>query len=83
MGGSGFEMHPLLGSLFPIKFWPPPKPAKYDRLIIINWLELEVDPRAPFRMPLLHFIKGWRNRDVYYFIRDEWPDWTARACQRV
>jgi hypothetical protein len=76
-------MHPLLGSLFPIKFWPPPKPAKYDRLIIINWLEFEVDPRAPFRMPLLHFIKGWRNRDVYYFIRDEWPDWTARACQRV
>ncbi len=76
-------MHPQLGSWFPIRFWPPPRPAKYDQLIIINWLELEIEPFAPLRMPLLNVIKGWRNRDVYYFIKDEWPDWTARACRRV
>jgi len=63
-----------LGSWFPIKYQLPPKERGYEQLIIVNWLAIEVDPDAPKRMPILDELRGWRNREVYWWIRDF--DWT-------
>jgi len=70
---------PHLGTLLPFRWRMPQKAAKYDQHIIVNWLQIEVDPDAPRRMPTLDKLRGWRNVEVFYFIRDGW-DWTARAC---
>lgn len=67
-----------LGSLLPVKWLPPPREAKYDQQIIVNWLQLEVDPLATSKMPVLNILSGWRNIEVYYYIHDG-KDWTARV----
>jgi hypothetical protein len=69
------------GSWFPIKYIPAPRPTKYEQEIIIDWLEIEVDPAAPIRMLLLNELNGWRNREVFYYVRYEMPDWTVGACR--
>ena len=60
----------------PVKYVPKQRPAKYEQQVIVNWLEMEVDPSAPMRMPVLTNLSGWRNREVYYFVHGY--DWTAQ-----
>lgn len=69
-------MDPNLGSWFPVKFWPPAKPAKYEQCIIVNWLRIELDMTATTRMPILNVICGWRNAEVYWYLKSL-PDWTG------
>jgi hypothetical protein len=61
--------------LFPTLYKLPPRERVYQQQIIVNWLEMEVEPDAPRRMPILNELRSWRNREVYYFIADGW-DWT-------
>jgi hypothetical protein len=68
----------FLRSLFPAPYRLPDRSAKYDQSILINWLEIEVDPLAIFKMPSLQELRGWRNREVFYHIRYVAPDWTTR-----
>ncbi len=70
----------LLGGQFPERWQLPSKPSKYDQHVIVNWLEIEVQTVRPINKALLNRLRGWRNREVFYFIRNEWPDWTASAC---
>jgi hypothetical protein len=57
-------------SIFPVRFWPPPSPAKYDQIVVVNWLQMEVDASAPIKMPILNELTRWRNREVYRWVRD-------------
>ena len=61
--------------LFPTWYNLPPRERVYQQQIILNWLDMEVEPDAPRRMPILNELRSWRNREVYYFIADGW-DWT-------
>src|SRR5436190_8869466 len=63
------------GRLFPTWYTLPPRERVYQQHIIVNWLEIEVEPRPPRRMPILNELRSWRNREIYYFIADGW-DWT-------
>lgn len=67
-----------LRGLIPQRWVLPERPAKYDQQIFVDWLKAEVPREAP--MPTLDKLTRWRNREVFYFIRYEWPDWTADAC---
>ena|SRR5947209_4461649 len=58
----------------------PPRQRVYQQQIIVNWLDTELEPDAPRRMPILNELRSWRNREVYYFIADGW-DWTKSLFQ--
>ena len=61
--------------LFPTWYRLPPRERVYHQQIIVDWLDMEIEPDAPRRMPILNELRSWRNREVYYFIADGW-DWT-------
>ena len=61
--------------LFPTWYTLPPRERVYQQHIVVDWLEIEVEPAAPERMPVLNALARWRNREIYYFITDGW-DWT-------
>jgi len=63
------------GGLIPQRWVLPERATKFEQQIIVNWLQVEV-PKAP---PAAHRLTRWRNREVFEFIRYEWPDWTARC----
>ena len=65
-----------LGSWFPVLYQLPPRERGYEQEIIVNWLQVEVDEDMPKRLPILDRLRGWRNREVYYYIQG-W-DWTER-----
>jgi hypothetical protein len=65
--------------LFPTWYKLPPKERTYQSEIIVNWLQLEVDPSASIKMPILTKLRGWRNVEVWYYVTYEMPDWTARV----
>lgn len=60
--------------LFPA-IWRWEKPQSYDQQIIVNWLDLEVDNLAPEQMPILHDLSGWRNREIWEYVKT--LDWTS------
>ena len=64
-----------LRGILPVKFWPPPKPTKYEQLVIVNWLATEVPHKA---MPILDELSRWRNREVYFWIADHREEYYAR-----
>lgn len=65
----------MLGSWFPVWYHLPPKERAYEQLIVVNWLAVEVDQNAPKRMPVLDELRGWRNREVYCWVKGF--DWTS------
>jgi hypothetical protein len=67
------------GNIIPLRFVPPAKPVKYEQLVVVNWLQLEVQPREPLP-PIIDVLKGWRNLEVFCYVRYEMPDWTIGAC---
>jgi hypothetical protein len=66
--------------LFPTWHRLAPRERNYQQQIIVNWLDLEIEPDAPSRMPVLNELERWRNREVYYFIADGW-DWTRKLFE--
>jgi hypothetical protein len=64
-------------NIFPTRYVPASKATKYEQLVIVNWLKQEIDNTAAERMPVLKKLKGHRNREVFFFIKDG-PDWTKR-----
>lgn len=73
----------MIGSfarLFPTWYQLPPRERVYQQEIIVNWLDMEVEPDAPGRMPILNELRSCRNREVYYFIAEGW-DWTKSLFQ--
>lgn len=70
-------MSDAYGNIIPQRFVPPTRATKYEQQVIVNWLQVEV-PHKP--MPQLDTLKGWRNIEVFWFIKNG-PDWTARCFQ--
>ena len=68
-------------SLVPVYYRARIEPQTCQQEIILNWLDQELDPTAPDRMPILNDLSGWRNREVYYYVTYESSDWTALACR--
>lgn len=67
------------GNFVPQIWILPPRAPKYEQCVVVNWLQVEVPQLSP--MPVLGSLTRWRNREVFYFVKYEWPDWTARACR--
>jgi hypothetical protein len=57
-------------SILPIRYWPAESPPKYDQIIIVNWLQIEVDPGATIKMPILNDLTRWRNYEVWQWVQD-------------
>lgn len=62
--------------LFPKRWsWSP-----YSQLVIqeivLNWLDVEVDPVFVAQHPILAELSGWRMREVWNYVRNY--DWTER-----
>ena len=57
-------------SIFPVRYSPAQKPTKYDQIVVVNWLQVEVDMNATKKMPKLNIIAGWRNREVWQWVQD-------------
>ncbi len=64
----------MTGSIVPVRYVPPIRAPKYEQRIIVDWLEGEVPRRRC--LPTLDRIRGWRNREVFCFVRAY--DWTDR-----
>jgi hypothetical protein len=60
------------GSLIPKRWAVQPNPLYYYQFVFINWLEVQVPTKVPAAQ--LEELRGWRNREVYSFIKD--MDWT-------
>jgi len=63
--------------LFPIRWQTWLNPTGYVE-IIVNWLDVEVDQGKIRELPALTTLQGWRNREVYEYVRGpNSKDWTA------
>lgn len=63
---------------FPVRFWPPLSPPKYDQCVIVNWLQTEVDMKAHKKMPILIRLSRWRNREVYSWLQNHKEEYFVR-----
>jgi hypothetical protein len=68
------------GNLIPQRFVPPARPVKYEQLVLVNWLQMEV-PQNMLLAPVIDLLAGWRNIEVFYYVHYEMPDWTIGACR--
>lgn len=69
----------LTRSLIPARFISDSQP-KYDQEIVVHWLEQEVhcNDRDGTLKPVLDRLRGWRNREVYVYIKVTSDDWWSR-----
>ena len=63
-------------SFFPARYIPAPQPIKYEQLVFIKWLEIEVD--RDHEMPVLQSLSHWRNRDVWHWVKDHREEYYVR-----
>ncbi len=67
-------------SAFPQPYQIDPRYIAGEVQIIVNWLYQEAMPvKIIAEHPILHEIRGWRNKECYDFIKSY--DWTARMYQ--
>lgn len=64
--------------IIPARWVMPAIPIKYEQIVILNWLLVEVPCKRP--MPIIAEMRGWRNREVFDYVRSY--DWTARMYER-
>jgi hypothetical protein len=69
-----------LRGIIPARWVLPERARTYDQQILVNWLKVEVPVDSGIAVKT-ETLCGWRNAEVYYFIRYEWPDWTARMYE--
>jgi hypothetical protein len=70
-----------MSNIFPTRYQAPIPPKKFDQVILVNWLDVEIDRLATLKMPILNYIVGHRNREIFAFLQttgDEfWSRWLA------
>jgi hypothetical protein len=68
-----------MSSIFATWYQAPIPPKKFDQVVLVNWLSIEIDRLATLKMPILNHISGHRNREVFAFLQatgDEfWSRW--------
>jgi hypothetical protein len=62
------------GNIIPQRWVMPLRATKFEQQIIVNWLQMEVPHKNQHKAEKL---KGWRNREVYCYVKYEMPDWTV------
>ncbi len=67
------------GGILPVQYIPAPSPPKYEQLVFINWLEIEVD--QDYEMPVLESLSHWRNRDCWHWVQDHREEYYVRYAQ--
>lgn len=72
-----------LRGIVPMRFVPEASPPKYDQVIVVSWLEVEVDDTAAERMPILRALRGHRNREVFGFVKDTNGEWFNRLAREM
>jgi hypothetical protein len=71
----------LLGGMIPARYILPEKADKYDEVIVVGWLNVEVDKAASQKsMALLDLLRGYRNREVYGFVKKTNDNWFNRLA---
>lgn len=73
-------MSDLLRALFPNWYKARIPEVRQEEQVIVDWLEREVDEDKIRRLSLLDVLRGWRNKEVYTYIKT-W-DWTARIYEK-
>jgi len=68
--------------LFPTWYRLPPRERGYQQHVIVNWLEIEIEPDAPRRMPTLNELRSWRNRENIARAGGQFPLFLNRARGR-
>lgn len=71
-----------LRGIFPVTWKVTPNPIWFYQELIYNWLDIEIDMQAEQKMPELKKVEGWRNREVYDFIKHDYI-WSAVAKEWV
>jgi hypothetical protein len=68
-------------NIFPVRYHPAPPPLKFDQIVVVNWLGVEV-PYYLEMEPALGKLSGWRNREVWRFVQDNKEDMWLRYGSR-
>lgn len=63
-----------IAGIVPARWVMPLWPVKYDQVIILNWLQVEIPESVP--VPYIQELRGWRNREVFDYVSG--LDWTAK-----
>jgi hypothetical protein len=70
-----------MSGIFPTRYQAPIPPKKFDQVIQVNWLNVEIDRLATLKMPILNCISGHRNREVFAFLQttggEFWSRWLS------
>jgi hypothetical protein len=72
------EPETVFSSLFPTWYKARMPEPKQEEFIFYNWLNVEVDEDHLFKIPTIFNLTGWRNKEVYEFVRGPGSkDWTV------
>ncbi len=69
-------------SLFP-RWWSAPYNPIVIQYIVVDWLYREVDQHVEEKMPILRVIHGYRNIEVYGYLKDTAAEREAKTCLAV
>jgi len=63
--------------LFPSWYAAPLPPVTFQQVIVLNWLDIELDNNATKTIPALATLSHHRNREVHRWVGDH-QDWIER-----
>lgn len=63
------------------RWWSVPANPIITQYIVVDWLYREVDPQQ--KLPTLRTIHGYRNIEVYGYIRDTSYERERRICLAI
>jgi hypothetical protein len=75
-------MDDLRSAGFP-RWWSAPLNPFIIQYVIVDWLYREVDPYAEEKMPTLRAIHGYRNIEVYGYLKETSVDRQEKICLAV
>jgi hypothetical protein len=69
-------------NIFPTWHHAPIPPPKYDQIIVADWLDHELIETGWIR-PTIEQLVGWRNREVFYFVKAGSPAYFQRLAVKM
>ena len=69
--------------IVPCPFTPEHVPQVWQQVVVVRWLEQEIEVRPERRLPALAILTRWRNREVRNFVHDNMPLYEMRACIKL
>ena len=75
-------MSDLRAAGFP-RWWSPPFNPIVIQYVVVDWLYREVDQHIEEKLPTLRTIHGYRNIEVYGYLRDTSVDRERKVCLAV